>query len=51
MSIFAKFIMAVRGDKKPTPTDVPIGAAEPAYAMPTVKFDQKRVVDRKTKRS
>jgi hypothetical protein len=43
MSIFGNFMTAVRGDKKPTPTDVPMGAAEPAYAMPTVKFDQKRV--------
>jgi len=45
MSIFSKFIMAVRGDKKRTPTDVPKGAAEPAYVIPTVKFDQKRVTE------
>ncbi len=45
MSIFTKFISAVRGDVKATPIAAPIKALEPNYSIPTVKFDPNQVTN------
>ena len=45
MSIFSKLISAVRGRDEARPAVAPAKAVEPAYAMPTVKFDPERVTE------
>jgi hypothetical protein len=45
MSIFSKLLSVIRGAGEPKPAAAPARAVEPAYAIPTVKFDAKRVTD------
>lgn len=45
MSILLKLMSAIRGGRKPLTADAPADAAEPAYAIPTVKFDPEQVTE------
>ena len=45
MSIISKLLSAIRGGGKPKPAVATVRAVEPAYAVPTVKFDPKRVTE------
>ena len=45
MSIFSKFLSAIRGGGEPKPAVAPARAVEQAYAIPTVKFDTQRVTE------
>ena len=45
MPILSKLLSAIRGGAEPKPAVAPARAVEPAYAIPTVKFDPKRVTE------
>ena len=45
MSIFSKLISAVRGRDEATPAITTSDTVEPAYAIPTVKFDPEQVTE------
>lgn len=45
MSVFTKLMSAIRGREGARPSLAPAKAVEPAYAIPTVKFDPTRVTD------
>ena len=45
MSILSKLMSAIRGGGAPKPTVAPAKAVEQSYAIPTVKFDPKRVTE------
>lgn len=45
MSIVSKLILAIRGGGGPKSAVAPAEAMEPAYTIPTVKFDPKRVTE------
>ncbi len=45
MSMVSKLLSAIRGGVEPKPTAAPAEAAKPAYAIPTVKFDSKKVTE------
>ena len=45
MSIFSKLMSAFSGGREPTATVAPARTVEPAYTIPTVKFDSNRVTE------
>jgi hypothetical protein len=45
MSFLSKLMSAIRGGGEPKPTAAPAKVVEQAYAVPTVKFDPKRVTE------
>jgi hypothetical protein len=45
MSIYSKFMLAIRGGRKPTLTAAPVEVVEPPYAIPAVTFDQNLITE------